>query len=108
MDTGEILKSLQQWLRADKEKAGRANTPAGEGPPSEGAGGDQHETNHPKGPDAVQRGLLARLSTALVLLPAQGWVAGCHWKWRRSAGDGNNCLATERDVARWCSCGGIV
>jgi hypothetical protein len=241
MDTVEVLKSLQRWLQAGRERASRGNTPAGEGPPFEGAGGDEvpspelldagprtpkvdgdlfcalrgiqdvvllsfgkpvcvsvstlldgiksivsaragiqmsrvdatggvavmaddlasrdlsyvcfignpmsrgwpsayvkpwiagtmempkpdpasnlwnllytsfyvlaHETNHPKDPDAVQRGTLSRLSTALVLLPAQGWVAGCHWKWRRSAGDGNNCLATERCAARWCSCGGIV
>jgi hypothetical protein len=108
MDTVQVLKSLQRWLQAGRENASRENTPAGEGPPSEGAGGDQHETNHPRDPDAVQRGTLSRLLTAPVLLPARGWVAGCHWKWRRSAGDGNNCLATERYAAQWCSCVGIV
>jgi hypothetical protein len=50
MDTEKLLRSLQRWLRAGKENAGRGNTPAGEGPPSEGAGGDTHETNHPKDP----------------------------------------------------------
>jgi hypothetical protein len=40
MNTDKVLVSLQLWLRAGRENASGDDTPAGEGPPSEGAGGD--------------------------------------------------------------------
>jgi hypothetical protein len=56
MNTEELLKSLQRWLRSDKENAAGVDTTGSEGPPSEGAGGDNtHETNHPKDPAGGRR-----------------------------------------------------
>jgi hypothetical protein len=108
MNTEEVLKSLQQWLQAGKENASRGNTPAGEGPPSEGAGGDTHETNHPKDPDAAPHGSLSRRSTARFLLLPGGRAVSYRLIQRRYTGAGSGCRATGLSSALWCIRGGIV
>jgi hypothetical protein len=109
MDTVQIRKSLQQWLQAGKENASRGNTPAGEGPPFEGAGGDNtHETNHPKDPDAARHESLSRRSTvrSLVLLGVR--AVSYRLIQRRYRDVGWGCRATELCAAPWCIRGDIV
>jgi hypothetical protein len=88
--------------------ASRGNTPAGEGQPSGLAGGDTHETNHPKDPDAVQRGSLSRLSTVRSLLLLGVRAVSYRLIQRRYTDAGSGCRATGLSSALWCIRGGIV